>query len=73
MGQLRGAEAGVGLSAAGAGLGGQAGSNGAGDGVAGAGGAISGLLCDNLLQGVLLLYLEDVWLLPLLLTDTKRK
>lgn len=44
----------------------------AGDGVAGAGGALQGLLRDHLLQGVLLLYLEDVWLLGLGVTDTTK-
>lgn len=67
---LRGAEARIRLGAAGTVLSGNAGSHGAGDGVAGAGGALEGLLRDNLLQGVLLLYLEDVWLLSLVLTDT---
>lgn len=52
-------------------LGGNAGSHIAGDGVAGASGAIQRFLCYDLLQGMLLLYLEDVWLLSLVLTDTK--
>lgn len=63
----------VGLSAASTGLEGNTGSHGAGDGVAGAGGAVHGLLVDNLPQGVLLLYLEDIWLLSLFLADTKGK
>jgi hypothetical protein len=60
---LRGAEAGIGLCAAGARLGGRAWGGGAGDGVAGASAVLQGLLCDHLLQGVLLLYFEDVGLL----------
>lgn len=69
MGCLWGAEARVGLAAACASLGGGAGGHGAGNGVAGAAGALQRLLCDDLLQGVLLLYLKDVWLLRLV-TDT---
>ena len=67
---LRGAESRVGLGAAGSDLGGDAGSHGAGDGVTGAGGALQGLLGDHLPQRVLLLYLEDVWLLCFVVTDT---
>lgn len=67
--KLRGAEAGIRLSAARTDLGGNAGSHGAGDGVAGTGGAVACLLCYHLLQSVLLLYLKEVRLLPLLLTD----
>ena len=70
---LRGAEAGIRLSAARTDLGGNAGSHGAGDGVAGTGGAVACLLCYHLLQSVLLLYLKEVRLLPLLLTDAKGK
>lgn len=68
---LGGAESRVGFSAAGSGLGGHAGRHGARDGVTGAGGALQGLLCNHLPQRVLLLYLEDVWLLCLVLTDTE--
>lgn len=52
-------------------LGGDAGSHIAGDGVAGASGALQRFLRYDLPQGVLLLYLEDVRLLSLVLTDTK--
>lgn len=69
--QLWRAEAGIGLCAASALLGGDAGSHGAGDGVAGAGGALQRFLRDDLPQGVLLLDLEDVWLLSLVLADTE--
>lgn len=51
-------------------FGGDAGSHGAGDGVAGASGALQRFLRYDLSQGVLLLYLEDVWLLSLFFTDT---
>lgn len=64
-----GAEARVGLGAPA----GRAGRRRARDGVAGAGGALQGLLRDHLLQGVLLLYLEDVWLLGLDVTDARRE
>lgn len=48
-------------------------SHGARNGVAGASGALQGFVCYNLPQGVLLLYLEDVWLFSLVLTDAKIK
>lgn len=52
-------------------LGGDAGTHGAGDGVAGASGALQRFLRYDLPQGVLLLYLEDVWLFSLVFADTK--
>lgn len=70
---LRRAEARVRLGAARTDLGVLAGSHGAGHRVAGAGAALEGLLRDHLLQRVLLLYLEDVWLLSLVLADAERK
>lgn len=70
---LRRAEARVGLGAARTDLGVLAGGHGAGHRVAGAGAALEGLLGDHLLQRVLLLYLEDVWLLPLVLADAERE
>lgn len=72
-GPLRRAEARVGLGAACTDLGVLAGGHGAGHRVAGAGAALEGLLGDHLLQRVLLLYLEDVWLLPLVLADAERQ
>lgn len=71
--RLRGAEARIGLGAARTDLGVLTGSHGARHGVAGACAALEGLLGNHLLQGVLLLYLEDVWLLSLVLTDAKRR
>lgn len=70
MGHLGRAEAGIGLSAASTGLGGHTGCRGAGNGVAGTDRTLQGLLCDHLLQRMLLLYLEDVWLLSLVLADS---
>lgn len=70
MGCLGGAEARIGLSAASTGLGGIALGRGAGKGVAGRGTAPHGLLRDHLLQGVLLLYFEDVRLLSKVLTNS---
>lgn len=71
--RLGGAEARVGLGAARTDLGVLAGGHGAGHRVAGAGAALEGLLGDHLLQRVLLLYLEDVWLLSPFLADAERK
>lgn len=71
VGQLRRAEARIGLCAASMLLGGSAGSHGAGNGVAGASGALQRFLRYDLPQRVLLLYLEDVWLISLVLADTK--
>lgn len=70
-GQLWRAEARIGLYTASVFLGGDAGSRGAGNGVAGAIGTLQGLLWYDLPQRVLLLYLEDVWLLSLVLADPK--
>lgn len=72
-GQLWGAEARIGLCAASTFLGGDAGSHGAGNGVAGASGVLQGLLRYDLAQRMLCLYLEEVWLLSLVLTDPKQE
>lgn len=70
-GQLWGAEARIGLYTASMFLGVDARSRGAGNRVTGAIGALQGLLWYDLRQRVLLLYLEDVWLLSLVLADPK--
>lgn len=70
---LQGAETRIWFGAAGLRFWVFAGSHRARDRVAGTGGILQGLLWNDLLQGMLLLYLEDVWLVSLILTDTKKK